>query len=720
MPTRELALQVTAELVSLRSGRLPARGGRLRRGLDGRAAAAPRRRASTSSSARRAASSTTWAEGPSTCPTSSSSSSTRPTRCSTWASSRISRRSWRNAAKSAASSSFRRPCPRASSTSPSAASATYEMVEDFSEAVATELAEQVWLEVREGDKLEALCRVMDVEEDFFGIVFTTHEDRGRARRQGPRGARLRRRGPPRRDTPGPARADPRAIPREARARPRRHRRGRPRHRHRQSIPRRQLVPAPRPRGLRPQRGPHGPGGQRGHGHHLRDSRRVPQALPLQARGRARLQEGQGPRGGRGARRHARTGSAGKILARAELLAAEAESRARGQRRGAARKKSTRASTKKELWLDLADEILAEHRAARPRSRPPSSRPSAPRSTPPAIGRSRATRSTPPRRPGSSSARQARQGYAGRPRRPRQAALRPSRQTHRRHRDLRELLLPYRALRGRGKSHLRGQALGRPARPCGWRRPRKARAERRAFGPRAHGPGSAGEGRLAKRPPYSAKAPAPAGALVPEGDRPRTPPKKRKKCRLVPGVRHARAIVECVPNFSEGRDRAIIEAIARLHLEVGRRIASSAWMPGADANRSVYTFIGAPEAVARGGARRRQDRLRPHRHGQASGPIRGWAPSTSAPSSPSRASAWAPASSSRGERLVRIAGELGVPVYLYEAAATRPEQEEPRLPSLGRIRGPGSQARLGRMGARLRACAPSCRAGAPRPWAPANS
>jgi ATP-dependent RNA helicase DeaD len=49
----------------------------------------------------------------------------------------------------------------------------YETVEDFSEAVATELAEQVWLEVREGDKLEALCRVMDVEEDFYGIVFTT-------------------------------------------------------------------------------------------------------------------------------------------------------------------------------------------------------------------------------------------------------------------------------------------------------------------------------------------------------------------------------------------------------------------------------------------------------------------------------------------------------------------------------------------------------------------
>jgi len=49
----------------------------------------------------------------------------------------------------------------------------YETVEDSSEAVATELAEQVWLEVRESDKLEALCRVMDVEEEFYGIVFTS-------------------------------------------------------------------------------------------------------------------------------------------------------------------------------------------------------------------------------------------------------------------------------------------------------------------------------------------------------------------------------------------------------------------------------------------------------------------------------------------------------------------------------------------------------------------
>jgi glutamate formiminotransferase / formiminotetrahydrofolate cyclodeaminase len=58
------------------------------------------------------------------------------------------------------------------------------------------------------------------------------------------------------------------------------------------------------------------------------------------------------------------------------------------------------------------------------------------------------------------------------------------------------------------------------------------------------------------------------------------------------------IVECVPNFSEGRSAAKIKAIADaiqtvpgvklLHVDVGR-----------DANRTVVTFIGPPEAVAEG-------------------------------------------------------------------------------------------------------------------------
>ena len=37
--------------------------------------------------------------------------------------------------------------------------------------VTTKLTEQIYFEVREGDKFEALCRVLDFEQDFFGIIF---------------------------------------------------------------------------------------------------------------------------------------------------------------------------------------------------------------------------------------------------------------------------------------------------------------------------------------------------------------------------------------------------------------------------------------------------------------------------------------------------------------------------------------------------------------------
>jgi ATP-dependent RNA helicase DeaD len=45
-------------------------------------------------------------------------------------------------------------------------------IEDHAETAPTELTEQIWLEVREQDKLEAFCRIADMEEDFYGLVFT--------------------------------------------------------------------------------------------------------------------------------------------------------------------------------------------------------------------------------------------------------------------------------------------------------------------------------------------------------------------------------------------------------------------------------------------------------------------------------------------------------------------------------------------------------------------
>ncbi len=58
------------------------------------------------------------------------------------------------------------------------------------------------------------------------------------------------------------------------------------------------------------------------------------------------------------------------------------------------------------------------------------------------------------------------------------------------------------------------------------------------------------------------------------------------------------IVECVPNFSEGRDPETIEAIAQAIRETsGCRLLDVD--PGASTNRSVYTFVGSPEAVVEG-------------------------------------------------------------------------------------------------------------------------
>ncbi|XP_014904910.1 formimidoyltransferase-cyclodeaminase [Poecilia latipinna] len=58
------------------------------------------------------------------------------------------------------------------------------------------------------------------------------------------------------------------------------------------------------------------------------------------------------------------------------------------------------------------------------------------------------------------------------------------------------------------------------------------------------------------------------------------------------------LVECVPNFSEGRDQKVIDAIAAAISET----AGCSLLdvdPGASTNRTVYTFVGPPEAVVQG-------------------------------------------------------------------------------------------------------------------------
>ncbi|PNX50608.1 MAG: hypothetical protein BV456_06165, partial [Thermoplasmata archaeon M8B2D] len=55
------------------------------------------------------------------------------------------------------------------------------------------------------------------------------------------------------------------------------------------------------------------------------------------------------------------------------------------------------------------------------------------------------------------------------------------------------------------------------------------------------------------------------------------------------------IVECVPNFSEGKDKSIINAISAA-VESVEGVKLLDVDPGADFNRTVYTFVGEPEPI----------------------------------------------------------------------------------------------------------------------------
>ena len=49
--------------------------------------------------------------------------------------------------------------------------AGYELITVKKEPLTTNLTEQIYFEVRAADKFEALCRIIDIEDDFFGLVF---------------------------------------------------------------------------------------------------------------------------------------------------------------------------------------------------------------------------------------------------------------------------------------------------------------------------------------------------------------------------------------------------------------------------------------------------------------------------------------------------------------------------------------------------------------------
>lgn len=132
------------------------------------------------------------------------------------------------------------------------------------------------------------------------------------------------------------------------------------------------------------------------------------------------------------------------------------------------------------------------------------------------------------------------------------------------------------------------------------------------------------------------------------------------------------IVECVPNFSEGRRSEIVEALrAAIASAQGVRILDV--QTDADHHRSVITFVGDRRAVAEGafaGAQKAAELIDMNAHKGAHPRVGALDVLPFVPIAGVTMDDCVALARSVGKR---IAEELGVPVYLYERAATRPDR-----------------------------------------------
>ncbi|MBN2088970.1 glutamate formimidoyltransferase [candidate division KSB1 bacterium] len=132
------------------------------------------------------------------------------------------------------------------------------------------------------------------------------------------------------------------------------------------------------------------------------------------------------------------------------------------------------------------------------------------------------------------------------------------------------------------------------------------------------------------------------------------------------------IVECVPNFSEGRNKSIIDAIAR-SIENTNGVKLLDVDPGADTNRTVMTFVGPPDAVIEAAfmaIKTASELIDMRQHHGAHARI-----------GATDVCPLVPVAGISMEECVRLAHALGkrvgeelkIPVFLYEAAASVPER-----------------------------------------------
>jgi glutamate formiminotransferase len=138
------------------------------------------------------------------------------------------------------------------------------------------------------------------------------------------------------------------------------------------------------------------------------------------------------------------------------------------------------------------------------------------------------------------------------------------------------------------------------------------------------------------------------------------------------------MIECIPNFSEGRRPEVVDAIAAAINAVPEATLLDQTLD-ADHNRSVITFAGPPEAVAEAAfqaVRRAAELIDMTQHSGQHPRVGATDVLPFVPLGGATLDQCVALARSVGQR---IGDELGIPVYLYEAAATRPERAA--LPNL---------------------------------------
>ncbi len=133
------------------------------------------------------------------------------------------------------------------------------------------------------------------------------------------------------------------------------------------------------------------------------------------------------------------------------------------------------------------------------------------------------------------------------------------------------------------------------------------------------------------------------------------------------------IIECVPNFSEGRDLNIIKQITSA-IESVEGVKLLNVDPGAATNRTVVTFVGSPSAVVAGafaGIKKAVELIDMSKH-------KGEHPRMGAtdvcPFIPIANISMEETVAYAKELAIKVGSELHIPVYLYESAATNPERK----------------------------------------------